>query len=65
MKIMNGQELLAILVFIGVYVLIVTEKVHRTVAAMIGASVVLFSGIIPWNLFNVILTSTPFFSWPG
>ncbi|MDT8357192.1 MAG: hypothetical protein RQ758_01665 [Methanomicrobiaceae archaeon] len=40
-------ELLAIIVFIITYALIVDERIHRAVAAMIGAAVVLFHGIVP------------------
>jgi len=42
-------ELIAILVFIVTYILIVDERVHRAVAAMAGAAVVVFLGIVPWD----------------
>ncbi|AMM53251.1 SLC13 family permease [Pyrococcus kukulkanii] len=46
---MTPQEIIALGVFIAVYVAIISEKIHRTVAAMFGASVVLLSGIVPWE----------------
>ncbi len=46
---MDVQALAAIVVFLAVYSLIITEKVHRTVAAMAGASVLLLTGIVPWS----------------
>ncbi|MFA4640864.1 SLC13 family permease [Pyrococcus kukulkanii] len=46
---MTPQEIIALGVFIAVYVAITSEKIHRTVAAMFGASVVLLSGIVPWE----------------
>jgi len=42
-------ELIAILVFIVTYILIIDERVHRAVAAMAGAAVVVFLGIVPWD----------------
>jgi Na+/H+ antiporter NhaD/arsenite permease-like protein len=42
-------ELLAIIIFIISYVLIIDERIHRAVAAMIGAAVVVFLGIVPWE----------------
>ncbi len=38
---MRGDELLAGGVFLATYALIVTEKIHRTLAALLGASVVI------------------------
>jgi len=46
---MNAQEIVALAVFLGVYAFIITEKLHRTVAAMVGASIVLLVGIVPWE----------------
>ncbi|WP_457750723.1 SLC13 family permease [Thermococcus sp.] len=46
---MQTAELISLLVFVGVYVFIISEKVHRTVAAMVGASIVLFANIVPWD----------------
>jgi len=46
---MNAQEVIALAVFLGVYTFIITEKLHRTVAAMVGASIVLLAGIVPWE----------------
>ncbi|GAB6135703.1 ArsB/NhaD family transporter [Thermococcus prieurii] len=46
---MNAQEIIALAVFLGVYAFIITERIHRTVAAMVGASVVLLVGIVPWE----------------
>jgi Na+/H+ antiporter NhaD/arsenite permease-like protein len=46
---MDAQEIIALAVFLGVYAFIITEKIHRTVAAMVGASVILLVGIVPWE----------------
>ncbi|WP_456421324.1 SLC13 family permease [Thermococcus sp.] len=46
---MNTQEIVALAVFLGVYAFIITERIHRTVAAMVGASIVLLVGIVPWE----------------
>jgi len=46
---MNAQEVIALAVFLGVYAFIITERIHRTVAAMVGASTVLLVGIVPWE----------------
>ncbi|MHC1630423.1 MAG: ArsB/NhaD family transporter [Methanoculleaceae archaeon] len=43
-------ELIAILVFIITYILIVDERVHRAVAAMAGAAMVVLLGIVPWDV---------------
>ncbi len=40
------SALLAGLIFLGVYALIVTERIHRTLAALLGASLVVMLGII-------------------
>jgi len=45
----STQEIIAISVFSGVYALIMSEKIHRTVAAMVGASVILAFNIVPWD----------------
>jgi Na+/H+ antiporter NhaD/arsenite permease-like protein len=46
---MVSTELIAIVVFLITYILIIDERIHRAVAAMIGAAVVLFLGIVPWD----------------
>jgi Na+/H+ antiporter NhaD/arsenite permease-like protein len=46
---MVSTELIAIVVFLITYILIIDERIHRAVAAMIGAAVVLFLGIVPWE----------------
>ncbi|WP_297421035.1 ArsB/NhaD family transporter [Thermococcus sp.] len=46
---MSTMEIAALLVFIGVYVLIMSERIHRTIAAMVGASVILLLNIVPWE----------------
>ncbi|NJE85262.1 transporter [Thermococcus sp. CX2] len=43
------QVVIAVAVFLVTYALIISERVHRTVAALFGASVVLFLGIVPWE----------------
>lgn len=44
-----NMETMALAVFIFTYALIVSERIHRTVAAMFGASIVLFLKIVPWG----------------
>ncbi len=46
---MQTGELLALSVFAGVYAFIISEKLHRTVAAMLGASIILFLNVVPWD----------------
>jgi Na+/H+ antiporter NhaD/arsenite permease-like protein len=43
---MRGDELLAAAIFIGIYALIVTEKIHRTLAALLGASLVILLKLV-------------------
>lgn len=43
---MGSSALLAIAVFISAYVLIVTEKIHRTVIALAGGMIMIFLGIL-------------------
>lgn len=43
---MRGDELLAGAIFLGVYALIVTEKIHRTLAALLGASLVILLKLV-------------------
>jgi Na+/H+ antiporter NhaD/arsenite permease-like protein len=43
---MRGEELLAGAIFIGIYALIVTEKIHRTLAALLGASLVILLRLV-------------------
>ena len=40
------QVIIATVVFLVTYVVIVSEKVHRTVAALVGAALVVLTGII-------------------
>ncbi|WP_243670410.1 hypothetical protein [Methanoculleus chikugoensis] len=40
-------ELIAVVVFIITYALIIDERIHRAVVAMVGASVVVFLHIVP------------------
>ena len=42
-------EIVAIIVFIFTYILIVDERIHRAVAAMVGAAIVIFLQLVPWN----------------
>jgi Na+/H+ antiporter NhaD/arsenite permease-like protein len=46
---MTPIQIAALIVFVGVMALIVTEKVHRTLAALLGAVVVLAFGIVPFE----------------
>jgi Na+/H+ antiporter NhaD/arsenite permease-like protein len=43
---MRGEELLAGAIFLGIYALIVTEKIHRTLAALLGASLVVLLKLV-------------------
>ena len=43
---MSGTELLAGGIFLAVYALIVTEKIHRTLAALLGASAVIILRLV-------------------
>ncbi|WP_214019259.1 SLC13 family permease [Methanoculleus sp.] len=46
---MEIVALIAIAVFLFTYALIVDERIHRAVAAMFGAAIVVFIGIVPWE----------------
>jgi Na+/H+ antiporter NhaD/arsenite permease-like protein len=43
---MPAPEILAAAIFAGVYLLIVTERLHRTLAALLGAVVVIATGLL-------------------
>jgi len=43
---MRGEELLAGAIFLGIYALIVTEKIHRTLAALLGATLVILLKLV-------------------
>ena len=43
---MRGEELLAGAIFLGIYALIVSEKIHRTLAALLGATVVILLRLV-------------------
>lgn len=43
---MHGQALVAVIVFLLVYGVIVTEKIHRTIIAMAGAALIVAFGVI-------------------
>ncbi|NJE02393.1 SLC13 family permease [Thermococcus sp. JdF3] len=40
---------IAVVVFLVTYAMIISERVHRTVAALFGAALVLLLGIVPWE----------------
>jgi Na+/H+ antiporter NhaD/arsenite permease-like protein len=42
-------QIASIVVFVGVMVLIVSERVHRTLAALLGAAIVMAAGIMPFD----------------
>ena len=46
---METVALIAIAVFLFTYALIIDERIHRAVAAMLGAAIVVFIGIVPWE----------------
>ena len=41
------METLAAIIFVLMYMLIVSEKVHRTIVAMMGAIIMIIAGIMP------------------
>jgi len=43
---MRGEELLAGAIFLAIYALIVTERIHRTLAALLGASLVILLKLV-------------------
>ena len=45
-----GPELIAIAVFLFTYALIIDERIHRAVVAMLGASIVVLLHIVPWEM---------------
>ena len=52
---MSPVEIFALAVFIFTYALIISERIHRTVAAMVGASLVLLTNVVPWEKVAVYL----------
>lgn len=56
---MTVAQVVAIAVFVGVMALIVTEKVHRALAALLGALVVMIAGVVPFErTFNYLDLNT-------
>ncbi len=45
-----SPELIAVAVFLLTYALIIDERIHRAVVAMLGASIVVFLHIVPWEM---------------
>nr|WP_048150609.1 ArsB/NhaD family transporter [Palaeococcus ferrophilus] len=52
---MINAEAVAVTVFLLTYALVMSERIHRTIAAMAGASVVLFLDIVPWERLHIYL----------
>ncbi|WP_286681102.1 ArsB/NhaD family transporter [Methanoculleus sp. DTU007] len=46
---MDTVALIAVAVFLFTYALIIDERIHRAVAAMLGGAIVVFVGIVPWD----------------
>ncbi|MDV2481798.1 ArsB/NhaD family transporter [Methanoculleus sp. Wushi-C6] len=46
---MEALALIAVAVFLFTYALIIDERIHRAVAAMLGGAIVVFLGIVPWE----------------
>ncbi|MDR0347614.1 MAG: ArsB/NhaD family transporter [Coriobacteriales bacterium] len=46
---MTAIQIASIAIFVGVMALIVSEKIHRTLAALMGAVIVIASGIVPFE----------------
>jgi len=45
-----SPELIAVAVFLLTYALIIDERIHRAVVAMLGASIVVLLHIVPWEM---------------
>ena len=43
------ETMIAVGIFLITYALIIDERIHRSVAAMAGAGVLVFIGIVPWD----------------
>jgi len=43
------ETLIAIVIFLFTYALIIDERIHRAVAAMAGAALLVILGIVPWD----------------
>jgi len=43
------ETMIAVGIFLITYALIIDERIHRSVAAMAGAGVLVFVGIVPWD----------------
>ena len=61
---MNNTMFLTAGIFLAAYVLIISEKIHRTIIAMLGASLLIFAGIetqaaavshIDWNTLGLLM----------
>ncbi|MEW6173398.1 MAG: ArsB/NhaD family transporter [Bacillota bacterium] len=61
---LHYQIYLAVVIFIATYILIVSERIHRTVAAFVGAAIIILAGIIPsdkaagfidWNTIGLLV----------
>ena len=50
-----GPELIAVAIFLFTYALIIDERIHRAVAAMLGASVIVLFHIVPWEKIPVYI----------
>lgn len=50
MNILETNTLLAIIIFIAAYAIIISEKIHRTVIALTGASIMILLGILPQDV---------------
>jgi len=46
---MEIVALIAVAVFLFTYALIIDERIHRAVAAMLGAAIVVFLGVVSWE----------------
>jgi Na+/H+ antiporter NhaD/arsenite permease-like protein len=46
---MTIAQIAAIVIFAGVMALIVSERVHRTLAALLGAAIIMASGLVPFE----------------
>lgn len=54
---LNTHEILALSIFVVVYFFIISEIVHRTIIALLGAAVMIMSGILTQS--KAIKLATP------
>ena len=56
---MTSTQIIAIVIFLVTMAAIMTEKLHRTVAAVAGALLLILTGVCRWNPAFPMWTSIP------